>query len=64
MGIRRLNNNKPKETRKQKLDRRADYARIKKQFNTIVLPSIIAIVVVILIFVYIRSRPSYYATSI
>lgn len=45
------------ESRKDKKERRALNREIKGQFTTIVLPTLIAIALVIVAFIYIKTRP-------
>lgn len=45
------------ETKKEKKERRALNREIKSQFTTIVLPTLIAIVLFIVAFIYLKTRP-------
>lgn len=46
-----------KETAKQKRERKQEFAKMKQQITTIVLPTFIAIFVFICIYVYMKTRP-------
>lgn len=51
---------KPKETSKEKKQRRKEWAQIQKQIKTIVLPTIGVIAFCILAYVYVKTRPGAY----
>ncbi|XP_055908007.1 single-pass membrane and coiled-coil domain-containing protein 4 homolog [Eupeodes corollae] len=48
---------KVKETRKQKKERKLENAEIQKKISTVVLPILGAIVALISVYVYIKTRP-------
>lgn len=48
---------KPKETAKQKRERKKDFADMQRQVFTIALPTIIGIFLFIIAYVYIKTRP-------
>lgn len=48
---------KVKETRKQKKERKLENAEIQKQITTVVLPVLCAIVALIGVYVYYKTRP-------
>ena len=48
---------KVKETRKQKKERKLENLEIQNQFKTIVLPALGVIALLILVFVYVKTRP-------
>lgn len=54
--MRQLKGGKTKETRKEKSERRAFNREIKSQFKTVVLPTLIAIALFIIAFVYLKTR--------
>lgn len=55
--MRQLKGGKRNETRKEKQERRALNREIKNQFSTVVLPTIIAIALLITAYIYIKTRP-------
>ena len=55
--MRQLKGKEKKETRKEKKERREDNKQIHKSLTTVVLPTLLAIVAIIVTFVYISSRP-------
>lgn len=55
--MRQLKGGKTKESRKEKNERRALNREIKSQFTTVVLPTLVAIALLITAFVYIKTRP-------
>lgn len=50
---------KVKETRKQKKERREENVKIQEQLKTIVLPAAGVIALLIVVYVYLKSRPTY-----
>lgn len=52
---------KPKETAKQKKERKKDFAETHKQVFSIVLPTVAAIFLFIVAYIYVKTRPSYYS---
>lgn len=50
---------KVKETRKQKKERREENVKIQEQLKTMVLPAAGFIVLLIVLYVYLKSRPTY-----
>ncbi|XP_055856790.1 single-pass membrane and coiled-coil domain-containing protein 4 homolog [Episyrphus balteatus] len=48
---------KVKETRKQKKERKLENAEIQKKITTVVLPILCAIVALISVYVYLKTRP-------
>lgn len=55
--MRKLKGGKQTETRKEKQERKKLNREIKSQFSTVVLPTILAFVAVIIVFVYFKTRP-------
>lgn len=51
---------KPKETAKQKKERKKDFAETQKQVFTIALPTIAAVFLFIAAYIYIKTRPASY----
>lgn len=49
---------KPKETAKQKKERRKDFADTQRQVFTIAVPTLIAVFLFIVAYVYMRTRPT------
>lgn len=50
---------KVKETRKEKQERRRDNQHIKRQFSSLVLPTLVVIIIFIILYVYAKTRPKY-----
>lgn len=55
--MRQLKGARKKETRKEKQERKKDSAIIEKQIKTIVLPTLAALCLLILFYVFIKTRP-------
>lgn len=55
--MRKLRGGKREESRKEKQERKKLNREIKSQFNSVVLPTILAIAAVIILFVYLKTRP-------
>lgn len=49
---------KPKESSKQKKERKKDFAETQRQVFTVALPTLIAVFLFIVAYVYIKTRPS------
>ncbi|XP_028037672.1 single-pass membrane and coiled-coil domain-containing protein 4 [Bombyx mandarina] len=47
-----------KETARQKRERKQEFAKMRKQIHTIVLPTVVVIFLLICVYVYIKTRPS------
>lgn len=59
--MRKLKGGKREETRREKQERKKLNREIKSQFSTIVLPTLIAIALLIIAYVYLKTRPQYVA---
>jgi len=58
--MRQLKGGRTKETRREKRDRRIEYAKAREQFVTYGLPILIVVLILIVAYVYVNSRPKTY----
>ncbi|XP_049822226.1 single-pass membrane and coiled-coil domain-containing protein 4 [Aethina tumida] len=58
--MKKLKGGKQKETAKEKKQRKKEFAETQKQIYTIAIPTLIAVFIFILAYVYIKTRPRSY----
>lgn len=57
--MRQLKGGKTKESKKEKLERKKLNREIQDKFNTIVIPTLVTIAVLIIVYVWTKTRPQY-----
>ncbi|EFA04208.2 Single-pass membrane and coiled-coil domain-containing protein 4 homolog-like Protein [Tribolium castaneum] len=58
--MRQLKGGKQKETAREKKQRKKEFAELQKQVKTIVLPALAVSFILIVVYVYLKTRPSNY----
>lgn len=58
--MRQLKGGKQKETAREKKQRKKEFQEVQKQVKTIVLPALAVAFILIVVYVYLKTRPSNY----
>ncbi|XP_044267852.1 single-pass membrane and coiled-coil domain-containing protein 4 [Tribolium madens] len=58
--MRQLKGGKQKESSREKKQRKKEFAEVQKQVKTIVLPALAVSFILIVVYVYLKTRPSNY----
>lgn len=55
--MRQLKGGKTKETRKEKQERKKEIAMIERQIRTLVIPTLLSLIILLIFYVIMKSRP-------
>ncbi|XP_050665622.1 single-pass membrane and coiled-coil domain-containing protein 4 [Leptidea sinapis] len=53
-----------KETPKQKRERKQEFAKMRQQIHTVVLPTVAVVFILICVYVYLKTRPSMHQQAV